>query len=77
MQKAGRNDPCPCGSGKKLKKCCEQSRSKRFHAEVMQAHAAVSGSQGAGKISSLFFRSGVAPISSKLSETADVSLEMT
>jgi tetratricopeptide (TPR) repeat protein len=22
MQKAGRNDPCPCGSGKKYKKCC-------------------------------------------------------
>lgn len=21
-QKAGRNDPCPCGSGKKFKKCC-------------------------------------------------------
>lgn len=21
--KAGRNDPCPCGSGKKYKKCCE------------------------------------------------------
>jgi uncharacterized protein YecA (UPF0149 family) len=21
-QKTGRNDPCPCGSGKKLKKCC-------------------------------------------------------
>ena len=21
-QKAGRNDPCPCGSGKKYKKCC-------------------------------------------------------
>jgi len=20
--KVGRNDPCPCGSGKKLKKCC-------------------------------------------------------
>lgn len=19
---AGRNDPCPCGSGKKMKKCC-------------------------------------------------------
>jgi uncharacterized protein YecA (UPF0149 family) len=19
---AGRNDPCPCGSGKKYKKCC-------------------------------------------------------
>jgi hypothetical protein len=21
--KAGRNDPCPCGSGKKYKRCCE------------------------------------------------------
>lgn len=23
--KIGRNDPCPCGSGKKYKKCCERS----------------------------------------------------
>jgi SEC-C motif-containing protein len=23
--KAGRNDPCPCGSGRKFKKCCGQS----------------------------------------------------
>jgi preprotein translocase subunit SecA len=22
QNKAGRNDPCPCGSGKKYKKCC-------------------------------------------------------
>ncbi|MBP99557.1 MAG: hypothetical protein CL477_02630 [Acidobacteria bacterium] len=22
--KVGRNDPCPCGSGKKYKQCCEQ-----------------------------------------------------
>jgi preprotein translocase subunit SecA len=21
-RKVGRNDPCPCGSGKKYKKCC-------------------------------------------------------
>ena len=21
--KTGRNDPCPCGSGKKYKKCCD------------------------------------------------------
>ena len=21
-REAGRNDPCPCGSGKKFKKCC-------------------------------------------------------
>ncbi len=24
VQKVGRNDPCPCGSGKKYKKCCGQ-----------------------------------------------------
>jgi len=23
--KVGRNDPCPCGSGKKFKKCCEKA----------------------------------------------------
>jgi tetratricopeptide (TPR) repeat protein len=23
IQKAGRNDPCPCGSGKKYKQCCQ------------------------------------------------------
>ena len=29
--KTGRNDPCPCGSGKKYKQCCLQAR------EVQQA----------------------------------------
>ncbi len=28
QEKVGRNDPCPCGSGKKFKKCCGQ---KSFH----------------------------------------------
>ena len=25
-EKVGRNDPCPCGSGKKYKKCCGQGK---------------------------------------------------
>jgi len=25
IEKPGRNDPCPCGSGKKLKRCCGHS----------------------------------------------------
>jgi tetratricopeptide (TPR) repeat protein len=33
MAKIGRNDPCPCGSGKKYKKCClplhEESRANQ------------------------------------------------
>ena len=24
--KIGRNDPCPCGSGKKYKKCCGKDK---------------------------------------------------
>jgi protein O-GlcNAc transferase len=36
MVKVGRNDPCPCGSGKKYKKCClplhEESRAKEREA---------------------------------------------
>ncbi|MCA9066566.1 MAG: SEC-C domain-containing protein, partial [Planctomycetaceae bacterium] len=26
--KTGRNDPCPCGSGKKYKKCCLKKQSE-------------------------------------------------
>jgi hypothetical protein len=26
---AGRNDPCPCGSGKKFKKCCERKAQRQ------------------------------------------------
>jgi tetratricopeptide (TPR) repeat protein len=28
MAKVGRNDPCPCGSGRKYKKCCLPSQSE-------------------------------------------------
>ncbi|TWT58956.1 hypothetical protein KOR42_23430 [Thalassoglobus neptunius] len=27
--RVGRNDPCPCGSGKKFKKCCRTNGEKR------------------------------------------------
>ena len=33
-KKFGRNEPCPCGSGKKFKKCCERLMiAGRFRAE--------------------------------------------
>ena len=39
MKKPGRNDPCPCGSGKKFKKCCEsQMLGGRFKAERVDQH---------------------------------------
>lgn len=40
MEKVGRNDPCPCGSGAKYKKCCEtKQKHKKFHAERISADA--------------------------------------
>jgi uncharacterized protein YecA (UPF0149 family) len=31
--RAGRNDPCPCGSGKKFKHCCGSNRAVPFTTE--------------------------------------------
>ncbi|MGL5949684.1 MAG: YecA family protein [Aeromonas sp.] len=38
--KPGRNDPCPCGSGKKFKRCCMTSEDK-LHADVQDEVAAM------------------------------------
>jgi hypothetical protein len=47
MAKPGRNDPCPCGSGNKYKRCClpkeeadEHARFARAAAEAAEAAAA-------------------------------------
>ena len=39
MEKTGRNDPCPCGSGKKYKKCClpKHEAEERLRAAGQQA----------------------------------------
>jgi hypothetical protein len=34
---AGRNDPCPCGSGKKYKKCCLAADAERRDEAVVKA----------------------------------------
>jgi hypothetical protein len=34
--KIGRNDPCPCGSGKKYKKCCEAADQQKARTELDQ-----------------------------------------
>ena len=56
-KKVGRNDPCPCGSGKKYKKCCEEKlQKKKINAQIIQSKA--------GGLSSLFNKS-VIPIKPK------------
>ncbi len=41
MSKVGRNDPCPCGSGKKYKQCCWNKRlplgKRKFKASVLSS----------------------------------------
>jgi hypothetical protein len=34
MAKVGRNEACPCGSGRKYKKCCEGAEQKRSNVMV-------------------------------------------
>ena len=40
--KLGRNDPCPCGSGKKYKKCClpkdEEEKRNRYEMVELPHH---------------------------------------
>ena len=40
-KKAGRNDLCPCGSGKKFKKCCDNKAQRNRFSAVMIAIVAV------------------------------------
>lgn len=53
-KKVGRNDPCPCGSGKKFKNCCESriGPKRKFQA----THISGGGMKGkATQISTNFF----------------------
>lgn len=58
-KRVGRNDPCPCGSGKKYKKCCEErlGPKRKFQASVLSKGSSGGSSlQGkATKISTNFF----------------------
>ena len=70
MKKIGRNDPCPCGSGKKFKKCCESKMiGKRFMASKIDTTGLMQKSSG---LSSLFQRAMPLP---RKTEDADSSLD--
>lgn len=56
-KKVGRNDPCPCGSGKKYKQCCEHrlGAARKFTASVISSGPAEGIKVQAPKISTNFF----------------------
>ncbi len=71
MKKPGRNDPCPCGSGKKYKKCCEEkAKHKKFHAEMISSSELTSAqpTQHTSKVSSMFFQKTLPSLVSKPKE---------
>ena len=45
MNKPGRNDPCPCGSGKKYKRCCLEKDQQAESAALAAAQAAAAAEQ--------------------------------
>ena len=55
MKKVGRNDPCPCGSGKKFKKCCERKMiGKKFMASKIDSEKTAAMKNNSSAISSFF-----------------------
>ncbi len=67
MTKAGRNDPCTCGSGKKMKKCCGTPKPKKFEASII--------SSGTSKLSSLFNQQ-VSLVSSDVTERPSLAAKV-
>jgi hypothetical protein len=53
MARTGRNDICPCGSGRKFKKCCEAKSGSARQSRVLMilVGAAVAGALVAGLVS--------------------------
>lgn len=52
MPRAGRNEPCPCGSGRKVKRCCGQQRGPSEE-DLARAHIAILARQAAPDIADL------------------------
>jgi hypothetical protein len=63
MEKVGRNDPCPCGSGKKFKKCCEEKvKHKKFDAQVLPKGQRIVATDKAAELSTNFFKRAIKPV---------------
>jgi hypothetical protein len=72
MEKVGRNDPCPCGSGKKFKKCCEKKMiGKKFVASKLETTPLKDRITQAGGLTSLFKNKVTSVISGERKKEVD------
>ncbi len=62
MRQAGRNDPCPCGSGKKYKKCCEAKDTAPRKLKGVQIPTGL----GTGQAMNSLFSRNVTPINQQV-----------
>lgn len=65
--KIGRNDPCPCGTGQKYKKCCAAKDAAQASAELaaLQAQAAARIAEAEAKAAEAEANGEAAPASAK------------
>jgi len=60
MAKPGRNDPCPCGSGKKYKKCCLANQEAAEREQLAEAEARRTESAAANRLHLQEMRAAIA-----------------
>ena len=63
MAKPGRNDPCPCGSGKKYKKCCLANEEAAEREQLAEAEARRAESAAAHRLHLQEMRAAMATLS--------------
>lgn len=77
--KVGRNDPCPCGSGKKYKQCCAKNKQpagrRRFKATVLNAKSDASKQDESSKENSFMLNNGPDLIARTYAKKEDESQE--
>lgn len=73
MSKVGRNDPCPCGSGKKYKKCCGQKTmmQKRSFANLTPENVKSSMNKIFGMVSKTLAPGAINEVQKKLGSLSD------
>lgn len=76
MKEVGRNDPCPCGSGKKYKKCCAQKppMQRRTFRQIESSQSATSIQRVTGVLSQTF-RNAPPQAADKLGDVVKKSLD--
>ena len=76
MPKTGRNDPCPCGSGKKYKRCCLAQDQAAEHATVSAQRAALDAQRAEHRAHLQHYRAALMPEADELTAASNAVIEL-